>query len=52
MLKGCQLFGNVSNSRKKINHQFVTDNRSFATIRNDIIEHIANYMLKRIDTTN
>jgi len=52
MLKGFQLFDYVSNSRRKINHQYVTDNRSFAAIRNDILEHINNYMLKRLDTTN
>jgi len=52
MLKGFQLFDYVSNSRRKISHQYLTDNRSFVAIRNDILEHINNYMLKRLDTTN
>lgn len=52
MLKGFQLFDYVSNSRRKISHQFGTDNRSFAAIRNDILEHIKNYVLKRLDTIN
>ena len=52
MLKGFQLFDYVSNSRRKISHQFVTDNRCFSAIRNDIIEHITNYMLRRLDTSN
>ncbi|KAL4098743.1 hypothetical protein QTP88_023285 [Uroleucon formosanum] len=52
MLKEFQLFDYVSNSRRKISHQFVIDNRSFAAIRNDILEHINNYVLKRLDTTN
>lgn len=52
MLKGFQLFDYISNSRRKISHQFVTDNRCFSAIRNDIIEHITNYMLRRLDTSN
>ncbi|KAL4112799.1 hypothetical protein QTP88_016528 [Uroleucon formosanum] len=48
MLKGFQPFDYVSNSRRKIKNQFVTDNTSFAAIRNDIIEPITNYMLKKL----
>ncbi|CAI6356382.1 unnamed protein product [Macrosiphum euphorbiae] len=52
MLQGFQLFDYVSNSRRKISHQFVTDNGSFAAIRNDFLEHINNYVLNRLYTTN
>lgn len=52
LLKGFQLYDYVSNPRRKTHHQFVTDNRSFIAIRNDILEHINNYIQIRLDTTN
>lgn len=52
LLKGFQLYDNILNTRRKTHHMFVTDNRSFTAIRNDILEHINNYIQNRLDITN
>lgn len=50
-LHNIELFDKSQQSRRKKHNLYVSDKRSFLTIRNDVIEHIVNYLNTRLDSS-
>ena len=44
-----ELFDKSQQSRRKKHNSYVSDERSFLAIRNDVIEHIVNYLNTLLD---
>ncbi|XP_025423121.1 LOW QUALITY PROTEIN: zinc finger protein 862-like, partial [Sipha flava] len=50
-LHNIELFDKNQQSRRKKHNLYVSDKRSFLAIRNDVIEHIVNYLNTRLDSS-
>lgn len=50
-LHNIELFDKSQQSRRKKHNLYVSDKRSFLSIRNDVIEHIVNYLNTRLDSS-